>query len=70
MSGQPKEPSSNKATAPAAVEPHKHKFLEHFKKTGKKLGFWGGVLLVLHILFHVIEILILPAILMWLGVKK
>lgn len=70
MSDQPEKSSVNETAAPAAAEPHKHRFLEHFKKTGKKLGFWGGVLLALHILFHVIEILILPAILMWLGIKK
>jgi hypothetical protein len=51
-------------------KPHRHEFLEHFKKAGKKLGFWGGVLLVLHILFHIVEILILPALLVWLGVKS
>jgi len=62
------EPIIDEADAPKTV--HQHTFWEHFKKTGKKLGFWGGVLLVLHILFHVVEILILPALLVWLGVKS
>lgn len=33
----------------------------------KKLGFAGGVFLVLHLLFHVAECLILPSILVGLG---
>lgn len=52
------------------AETHQHTFWSHFKKAGKKLGFWGAVFLVLHILFHVVEILILPALLVWLGVKS
>lgn len=52
------------------TDEHRHKFLDHFKKAGKKLGFWGGVLLVLHILFHVVEILILPTLLVWLGIRS
>lgn len=56
--------------AAAHADEHRHKFLDHFKKAGKKLGFWGGVLLVLHILFHVVEILILPTLLVWLGIKS
>lgn len=59
---------ADKASTP--TEAHHHKFLEHFKKAGKKLGFWGGVLLVLHVLFHVVEILILPTLLVWLGIKS
>ena len=64
-------PTETESTAdkPVSTEPHQHKFWDHFKKAGKKLGFWGGVLLVLHILIHVVELLILPAILVWLGIK-
>ncbi len=62
------ESDVSKTASPKEV--HQHKFLEHFKKAGKKLGFWGGVLLVLHILFHVVEILILPALLVWLGIQS
>lgn len=54
----------------ARISEHRHRFLDHFKKAGKKLGFWGGVLLVLHILFHVVEVLILPALLVWLGIQS
>lgn len=35
----------------------------------KKLGALGVVLFVLHILFHVVEILLIPAILVWLGLN-
>lgn len=47
-----------------------HSLKEHFLNAKvKKLGFLGVVLFVLHILFHVVEILILPAILVWLGLN-
>lgn len=43
-------------------------FREHFKSLHfKKLGFAGGVFLVLHLLFHVVECLVLPSILVGLG---
>lgn len=64
------EATVNEVKTVVPEETHQHKFLEHFKKAGKKLGFWGGVLLVLHILFHVVEVLILPALLVWLGIKS
>lgn len=51
---------------------HKHAWLEkHFWGHGiKKLGFLGIVIFVLHILFHIVELLILPAILVWLGLSN
>ena len=51
---------------------HKHTWLEkHFWDHGmKKLGFLGVVIFVLHILFHIVEILILPTILIWLGLNN
>lgn len=64
------ETTVNEAEATVPEETHQHKFLEHFKKAGKKLGFWSGVFLVLHILFHVVEVLILPALLVWLGINS
>lgn len=43
-------------------------FREHFKSIRvKKLGLAGGIFLVLHLLFHVVECLILPSILVGLG---
>lgn len=43
-------------------------FREHFKHLkARKLGFVGGAFLVLHLLFHVLECLILPSILVGLG---
>lgn len=64
------EVTVNEAEIVVPEETHQHKFLEHFKKAGKKLGFWGGVFLVLHILFHVVEVLILPTLLVWLGINS
>lgn len=48
---------------------HHHGWLgKHFCiRNFKKLGALGAVIFVLHILFHVVEILLLPAILVWLG---
>lgn len=50
---------------------HKHGWLsKHFcTRNLKKFGALGVVLLVLHILFHVVEILLIPTILVWLGWK-
>lgn len=48
---------------------HHHSWLgKHFcVRNFKRLGALGVVVFVLHILFHVVEILIIPAILVWLG---
>lgn len=50
---------------------HHHGWLgKHFcTRNFKRLGALGIVLFVLHILFHVVEILLIPTILMWLGHK-
>lgn len=67
MSNKPKvDPDKGSAH----TKDHQHRFRDHFKKAGKKLGFWGGILLALHILFHIVEILILPTLLVWLGIKS
>lgn len=43
-------------------------FREHLRSFRvKKLGLAGGIFLVLHLLFHVVECLILPSILVGLG---
>lgn len=50
---------------------HHHSWLgRHFcTRNFKKLGVLGVVLFVLHILFHVVEILLIPTILVWLGLN-
>lgn len=50
---------------------HKHGWLsKHFcTRNLKKFGALGVILFVLHILFHVVEILLIPTILVWLGWK-
>lgn len=43
-------------------------FREHLKSfRAKKLGLVGGIFFVLHLLFHVVECLLLPSILVGLG---
>ncbi len=43
-------------------------FREHFKLFRvKKLGLAGGIFLILHLLFHLVECLVLPSILVGLG---
>lgn len=51
------------------VEHHHHSWLgKHFcVRNFKRLGALGVVAFVLHILFHVVEVLLIPAILVWLG---
>lgn len=50
---------------------HHHGWLgKHFcTRNFKKLGVLGAVLFVLHILFHIAEILLIPTILVWLGLN-
>lgn len=50
---------------------HKHGWLsKHFcTRNLKKFGILGVVLFALHILFHIVELLLIPTILVWLGWK-
>lgn len=50
---------------------HHHGWLgKHFcTRNLKRFGVLGVVIFVLHILFHVVEILLIPTILVWLGLN-
>jgi len=50
---------------------HHHSWIgRHFcTRNLKKFGALGIVLFILHILFHIVEILLIPTILVWLGLN-
>lgn len=54
------------ATADLALDCQK-KFLPLW--SGEMFGALGIVLFILHILFHIVEILLIPTILVWLGLN-
>lgn len=58
-----------KPTEAGHAHHHHHTWLgKHFcARNFKRLGALGVILFVLHILFHVVEILLIPTILLWLG---
>lgn len=69
------EKNTSKATEEPLAEHgacHHHGWLgKHFcTRNLKRFGLLGVVIFVLHILFHVVEILLIPTILVWLGMNN